>query len=199
MSVAPGAWMTEHWAELSGMLLGIGYVVLSVRQKILAWPLGLLSSLVYVLVFSQSGFYAGMGLQGYYVFISIYGWVTWKKGSDNPSGMLEVSRMGKTLALKTLLATALFCTAIFFVLKYWTDSPVPFGDAFTTSLGIVATWMMARKILENWLVWIVSDTVAICLYLFRGLELTAILYLAYASLAVTGYLQWKKSIQNRAL
>ncbi len=194
MAETLGQWMAGHWAEVAGVILGLGYVFLSVRQNLLTWPLGILSSLAYVYVFSQSKFYAGMGLQGYYVMISIYGWIHWKRGEEQPSGGLKVSHITTGTAAIAFLAAGTLCAGMYWALRTWTDSPVPFADAFTTSLGVVATWMMARKILENWIVWLVSDSVAILLYGSRELWPTAFLYLVYWSMAIAGYRQWKLSI-----
>lgn len=189
-------WLTTNYVELLGALCGLVYIVLSVRQNILTWPAGLISSLIYVAVFFQSKFYAGMGLQVYYVGISIYGWYFWLKGSRKEKhGEVAISKMKKSEAICATIAFPFIFTVILLVLLHLTDSPVPYPDALSTSLSIVATWMLARKILENWLLWIVADLVSTGLYIYKGLWPTTVLFLIYTILAFIGYSQWKRSLE----
>ncbi len=182
-----------NWGE---HVLGLVYIVFSVRQNILTWPAGILSSLLYVLVFFNAKFYAGMGLQVYYAAMSIYGWHYWLKGKkEDPSGHLPVTTLTvKQGVISVAVALPVFAL-IFIILRKYTDSPVPFFDAFITTLGIIGTWMLARKILFNWIIWVVSDVCATLLYASRGLWPTSILYLTYLSLAVYGYITWKRNLQ----
>lgn len=193
-------WFSQHWVEVTGALLGIVYVILSIRQNILTWPIGLLSSVLYAFVFLKAKFYAGTGLQVYYVFISIYGWYYWLRGKpEDTSGKLPVSRLKKSPAIVVTVIFSILFIFLFFILRSFTDSPVPIRDSFITSMGIVATWMLARKIIENWLLWILSDLVAISLYMSREMWPTMILYMVYVVLAMEGYFKWKSSIpeENR--
>jgi nicotinamide mononucleotide transporter len=196
MSENLGRWLTANYIELLGALFGLAYIVLSIRQNILTWPAGLISSLLYVAVFFHSKFYAGMGLQVYYVGISFYGWYFWLKGNrKDKQGEVPVSKMKKSEAILTALVSPFIFAAILLVLLHLTDSPVPYLDAVSTSLSIVATWMLARKILENWLLWIVADLVSTGLYIYKGLWPTTVLFLVYTVLAVVGYFQWKRSLE----
>lgn len=191
-------WFILNWVEILGALLGIGYVLLSVKQNILTWALGLATSLLYIYVFFVSKFYADMTLQFYYVWISIYGWIIWAKGKKTSHGRekLRVTHVSSRLAFNILIISILLWVGIFFVLKNFTDSPVPFGDAFTTAFSIVATWMLARKIIEHWLIWIVVDIVSIGLYIYKGLFPTTVLFIVYTSVAVWGYIEWRKDMLN---
>jgi nicotinamide mononucleotide transporter len=193
-------WFSQNRIEVTGALLGIVYIFFSIRQNILTWPVGLLSSLLYAFVFMKAKFYAGMGLQVYYVFISMYGWYFWIRGKrEEPSGTLPVTRLMKA---QTIILGGILCllfVTIFSLLRKFTDSPVPIPDAFITSIGIVATWMLARKIIENWLLWIISDAVAIALYISRGLWPTTILYIVYIVLAFVGYRKWEATRLQEAL
>jgi nicotinamide mononucleotide transporter len=180
-----------------GTIVGIIYIFLSIRQNIFTWPSGILTSVLYVIVFYQSKFYAGMGLQVYYVAISIYGWFYWmkgsKKGNEHKVPVIKASKK----ALRTLVATTiLIYGVILLILIKFTDSPVPFMDSLTTSLSIVATWMLARKIVETWLVWIVADILCTGLYLYQGLLFTSILFLVYTIMAFAGYLEWNKDLKS---
>ena len=186
-------WFSGNYIELLGAILGIVYIFFSIRQSIWTWPVGLLTSIIYVWVFLVSKLYADMGLQMYYVVISIYGWYEWLRGNQsNHSGSIKIS----SLSLKLGLIVALICLAIFiliwFILKNYTDSPVPIADSLATALSIVATWMLARKILEHWLVWIFVDAFSIGLFWYKDLLPTVLLFVVYTVMAVVGYLKWKK-------
>ena len=192
------SWVGAHAVEILGVIFSIGYLIFSIRQNILLWPLGIASALLYMVVFYQSKFYADMGLNAYYVIISIYGWLLWRRGSDESGVMLSVSRIGKRHALILLVITAIAFAGIGIILDRFTDSPVPYWDAFTTALSFTATWMLARKILENWILWIIVDAVSMALYLYRGLYPTLFLFAIYTTMAVIGYMKWKRSYKSRA-
>lgn len=186
------------WIEIFGVVTGILYVILEVKQNRLLWPLGLITSATYVYVFFTGKFYADMGLQVYYVLISIYGWYYWSRGGERSgSGELPVIRGDMKQLLILTLVFALSWTGIYFLLDRLTDSTVPLGDSFTTALAIVATWMLARKIIEHWFLWIIANLVSIALYIYKGLYPTVILYVVYTGMAVYGYLEWKRSMKRK--
>lgn len=193
-------WIVRNWVEITGTILGIAYVFLSIKQNILTWLLGLLTSVLYIYVFFASKFYADMALQVYYVWISIYGWIIWTKGKSTDHGreVLPVVKLKGKLTLTLGFISLALWAAIYFVLKEFTDSPVPIGDAFTTALSIVATWMLARKIIEHWIIWVVVDFVSLVLYLYKGLYPTSIMFVIYTGAAVWGYFKWKKDMLKNA-
>jgi len=185
------------WIEIFGVVTGIIYVILEVKQNRLLWPLGLLTSAIFVYIFFNGKFYADMGLQVYYVLISIYGWYYWSRGGERSgSGELPVVRGNRKQLFILSLIFAVSWIGIYFLLNSLTDSTVPLGDSFTTALAIVATWMLARKIIEHWFLWIVANLISIALYIYKGLYPTVILYVVYTAMAVYGYLEWKKSIKT---
>ena len=179
---------------MGGTLFGLIYVWLSIRQSILTWPAGIITSLLYCGVFFESKFYAGMGLQVYYLVISAYGWWSWNHGGETDSGEepLKVSLTSLNTWFTLFFVNFFLTFLMYFLLRRYTDSPIPFGDAFTTSLSIIATWMLARKKLEQWLIWIFVDLVSVGLYLYRGLYPTVFLFLVYAAMAGIGYYEWQK-------
>ncbi len=188
-------WLQVNWLELFGTVAALAYLYFSIKQKIWLWPLGILTSLVYVFIFFNAKFYADAGLNFYYVIISIYGWYFWmNRKSNSKSESIPIKQTDKRLALQLTAASIVVFILIAFILKNYTDSTVPYGDAFTTSLSIIATWMLAKKILEQWLVWIVVDAVSMLLYIYKDLQITAVLFLVYTALAVYGYFEWKKSL-----
>lgn len=187
------AWLSSHYVELLGVLFSLIYLFLSIRQQILLWPAGIISAVLYMVVFYQSKFYADMGLNGYYLIVSTYGWIHWSRGGRNNGRSLKITSIRLSQALVLLLVTAAGFVLIGILLSRYTDSPIPFWDAFTTAFSFAATWMLARKILEHWILWIVVDAVSMGLYLYRGLYPTLILFSIYTAMAVIGYLAWKRS------
>jgi nicotinamide mononucleotide transporter len=187
-----------HWEEVCGTISGLAYLYFSIRQSIWTWPLGLLSSALYVYVFFVSKFYADMGLQFYYVIISIYGWYAWLHGNGNTNqdGELKVSRTSVILWVKLFIVNLLLYLGIAYILLHFTDSPVPYWDSFTTALSIVATWMLARKKLEHWLLWVIIDSVSLGLYIYKGLYATVILFFVYTVMAGVGFRAWRKDLIN---
>lgn len=191
------SWLAANYMEIIGTLTSLIYIYLSVKKNILCWLFGIISSAIYVYVFLQSGFYADMGLNIYYVFISIYGWILWsrgKPGSENKAE-LPVSSLSLKLALLLFIITAIIFVLIAYLLANYTDSQIPYWDAFTTACSIVATWMLARKILEHWIIWIIVDLVSMGLYIYKDLYVTFVLFLVYTSLAVIGYIRWKRDLK----
>ncbi|MGM0665703.1 MAG: nicotinamide riboside transporter PnuC [Bacteroidota bacterium] len=189
-------WLSNHYIEVFGALTGILYVILEIRQNIWLWPLGLITSSVYIWVFFTSKFYADMGLQTYYVLISIYGWYWWLKGGEKKYDREALPVTGISMKLLTILAAVfiILFALIYFILVSYTDSPLPLGDAFTTALSIVATWMLARKIIEHWILWVVADLVSMALYIYKGLYPTVVLFAVYTVMAVIGYNEWRKTM-----
>jgi nicotinamide mononucleotide transporter len=189
------SWVSENYVEILGVAFSLLYLYFSIRQKILLWPMGIVSALLYMVVFFRSKFYADMGLNGYYLAISVYGWIIWKRGSKGKADPLAVTRIRLRLALFLALITAAAFFGIGLILDCYTDSPIPYWDAFTTALSFTATWMLARKILEHWILWIIVDAVSMGLYLYRGLYPTLLLFAVYTAMAVIGYIQWKRTLQ----
>nr|MBD3622836.1 nicotinamide mononucleotide transporter [Sunxiuqinia sp.] len=190
-------WLTANYIELLGAVLGFAYIFLSIRQHIFTWPVGLITSAIYVYVFLVSKFYADMLLQVYYVGVSIYGWYFWLKGNPDSKAELKVSRMPRRFYLPITGITIVLFLIFLFGLKYYTDSPVPFGDSLTTAMSIVATWMLARKYLEHWLIWIFVDFFSAFLYGFKGLWPTVILFLVYTGMAAVGYRSWRTDLKKQ--
>lgn len=188
------AWLAEHALEVAGVIFSLIYLFLSIRQHILLWPMGIISAVLYMAVFFRSKFYADMGLNGYYLLVSTYGWILWRRGRAGGSGELMVSRVSLRRGILLLGITVLAFLLIGLFLDRYTDSPIPYWDALTTAMSFTATWMLARKILEHWIVWVVVDLISMGLYLYRELYPTMILFAIYTTMALIGYYQWKKNL-----
>lgn len=181
-----------NWVEITGSILSLIYLYLSIRQKVSLWIFGFLASALYVVVFFDSKLYADMSLQLYYLVVSVYGWINWKRGKEEKE--LPATVTTKKMWLKLALATVAIYFIYYFVLLYFTDSTIPKSDSLVGALSIIATWMLARKLIENWLVWIVADALCVGLYIYKGLYPTVILFVIYTVMAVVGYFQWRKTI-----
>lgn len=190
------AWLIDNYIELLGALLSVLYLFLSIRQNILLWPVGILSAVLYIIVFFETKFYADMGLNAYYFLISIYGWITWRMANSGKGSGMPVVHVGATRGVLLLLIVLLLFLGIGYLLDNYTDSPIPFWDAFTTAGSIVATWMLTKKIIEHWILWVVIDIVSLGLYLHRGLFPTAVLFAIYTTMAVLGFIQWRRSMKS---
>jgi nicotinamide mononucleotide transporter len=212
-------WFANNFIEIFGAVTGILYVFLEIRQTIWLWPVGIITSAVYIWVFFTGKLYADMSLQGYYLVISIFGWYWWAKRTKGGMGEVENGRSGDPPSLKlrrkkeseeqelqvtrldlrtgVILSVVfiLLYTVMWFVLTRLTDSPVPVRDSFITSLSIIATWMLARKIYEHWFLWIVVNITAAMLFLTRGLYPTVILYIVYGVMSLVGLKAWRKTIR----
>ena len=179
--------------ELLAAIVGAISVWLSVRQNILSWPTAIVNVLLYVLVFREARLYADMGLQVIYAILSVYGWYEWLHGGENRTE-LHVTRTGPRLGLILAAIAAAGAVALGVLLRSATDAALPFMDSFLSSTSLVAQWMMTRKKLENWLVWIAVDVLYVGMFIFKGLYLTAGLYAVFLGLAVAGWIDWRRSL-----
>ncbi|MCD6201160.1 MAG: nicotinamide mononucleotide transporter [Bacteroidales bacterium] len=202
-------WFILHSAliiELLGVLFALVYLWFSIRQKIWLWPFGILTSAFYIYVFYHSRLYADMGLQVYYLVVSIYGWYNWlyggKKGKKDTLPVRAVNRRITGILLSVTFVVYWVLVWMLTFIPHWLAIPssqLIYWDAFTTAASIVATWMLTQKILEQWLVWIAVDAVSMGLYIYKGLYLTAGLFLVYATMAVIGYLQWRQGMNAESI
>lgn len=191
--------MEFNWVEIVGACTGITYLILEIKQNMWLWPVGLLNAIFYSIIFYMGGLYAIMTLQLYYIVMMIYGWYQWSKKdseSDIDYESSAVKRVNPTLWLYLVIATIAVWGLYYLVLITFTDSTVPIWDAMTTSMSIIGTWMLAKRYLEQWWVWIFVNIFSVGLYFYQGLTITSILYAFYAIMAVVGLQQWRKSMNN---
>ena len=186
--------------EIIGTLIGLVYLWLEYRASIYLWIASIIMPAVYLFVYYDAGLYADFGINIYYLLAAIYGWWVWKYGNKEKQGEeLPITRMPRGKWKMAAAMYLVFQMLIAWILIRYTDSNVPWCDAFTTALSMVAMWMLARKYLEQWLVWIVVDVVSVALYLYKGLFFTAGLYALYAIIAVYGYWNWKNMMELKKL
>lgn len=194
-------WLGAHGsscAELFGFITGAFNVWLVTRESIWSWPLGVLNAGFYVVVFARTGLYSDTGLQVVYLVLSFYGWWHWARGGVAHAPVL-VTRASAMLMLRLLGLGIVVWFALSSVTSRIPGSTLPRLDALLVTVSLIAQWMMTRKLLENWLLWIAVDVVYVPLLYSRGLRLSAVLYAVFLALAVIGFVQWKRSALRRTL
>jgi nicotinamide mononucleotide transporter len=184
--------------EILAVITGIISVYLSTRENIWSWPTAIVNVSLYFVVFYEAKLYADMGLQVVYFVLSLYGWYEWLYGGENRTE-LHVSRVSRSLGVRLAVLGVVSAAVLGTALARFTDASLPYVDSATTTTSLVAQWMMTRKILENWAVWVAVDVVYIGMFVYKKLYLTTGLYAVFLVLAIMGYVQWKRSLEAREL
>ena len=179
------------WLELVAVLLALIMVFCNIREIHWGWPLAMVSSLLYGELFWRSRLYGDASLQIVFVVVAGWGWWQWLRGHAADGGLLHVQRLSRAGVWQTLLASALLWPGIGLVLKHFTNTDVPWWDAFPTALSLVGQFLLGRKYNENWLLWIAVNTVSVGLFAYKGLWLTALLYTVFIGLSVAGWRAWQ--------
>lgn len=183
------------WVEWLGVLTGVLCVYLAVKENILNWPISIISVICYIYIFYHAKLYGDTLLQFYFLFTAAYGWYYWSYGKVNS---IKSDRPISTLSKKSLLIY--FVCVVFgslltgYLLKRFTDTDVPYIDSICTILSFTAQYLLTRKKIENWLIWILVDIIYIPLYVHKNLLATAILYFIFLFIAVKGYKDWNKKL-----
>lgn len=183
--------------ELTAVVLALLYVVLAIKEHRNCWLAGGMSAGIYAVVFWRVDLLMEAALQLFYIAMSVYGWRSW--GADNSAAALPIQRWPWRNHVAALSFVVLGAWLLGGLLSSYTSAAMPFMDTGTTLAALVTTWMVARKVLANWLYWIAIDAVSIYLYLNRGLDLTAALFGAYIVLAAAGYWQWQKHFAHQQI
>ena len=188
----------EQALEIIGTLVGLVYLWLEYKASIWLWIASIIMPAIYIFVYYEAGLYADFGINIYYLGAAVYGWFVWKYGhkSQEEKG-LPITCMPKRSWLKSFVVFVVAQFVIAWMLINYTDSNVPWWDAFTTALSIIGMWMLACKYLEQWWVWFVVDVVCVGLYIYKELYFTAGLYGLYAIIAVFGWWNWKKLMKTQ--
>ena len=182
--------LIDNLAEIIGAVLAIGYLLLAVRQIIWCWLAWILSSLLYLYVMFNAGLYMEAALQIFYVAMGLYGWMQWRKGGTEDHLVVRRWGLGNHLfAVSVILILTLLSGE---VLSNYTTAAMPFMDALTTWGAIVTTYMVAKKLIENWIYWFVIDSISIYLFVSRELYFTAVLFFVYLFIIIIGYRSWKQ-------
>lgn len=185
------------WLEAIAVFFGIASVFYSMREHIWVYPTGIVSTLIYVWICFEFKLYADMGINAYYFGMSIYGWYVWTHPKKNQE-ILPVTWLDSRGWLYSAGLFAISYPSLVFVLGNFTDSDVPYWDSFTTASAFVGMWLMAKKKVENWIFWIITDLVSVPLYFYKGLLLTSFQFLLFTVLATMGLFAWIKSAKTYA-
>ena len=190
--------MSFEWVNLEtlAVVLGIGYLLLAMRESSLCWYCAFFSTALYVWIFGDVSLYMESALNVYYMAMAIYGWLQWQRGGADKSGVKII----RWTARQHLLGVAIILAASVtsgYLLSSNTAAKLPYLDSFTTWGSVFTTIMVAQKVLENWLYWIVINCVSIYLYIDRGLDQTAAMFFLYLVLATLGFLTWKKAYDTQ--
>ncbi len=188
-------WLT--WTEYVAAAFGIVSVWLSTREHLAAWPTAIVNVLLYVLVFRAQRLYADMGLQVVYAIISVYGWWHWARGGAGET-TLPVTRTPARQFGALAITAAVGSGVLGLVLARYTDAVLPWADATLSATSLVAQWMLTRKLIENWLVWIVLDVAYVAMFSLKHLWPTAALYAVFLVLACLGWRSWRESLRAQA-
>ena len=189
----------QNWIEVIAVILAILYLVLAVKQNILCWLAGIISSVLYFFIMRSAGLYMEAYLQIFYVFMGFYGWSQWRIGARTSNNFV-VNTWNKLQHFYALSLILILSAISGFLLKLFTDAALPFFDALVTCGAVVATYMVAKKLLENWIYWLVIDSISILLFISRGLLPTAFLFGIYIVIIFFGYKSWNKILkENNAI
>ncbi len=189
-------WIGAHYFELIAAALGFIAIFLQIKQNVWYWLVSIIMVTMYIYIYIDAKLYADMSLQVYYLLISFYGWYMWLFGKqvNNHKTELKVSQTKNRLRYILGALSVVLFFAIAWFLIHFTNSDLPYWDSFTTSLSFIATWMLARKKIENWIVWIIVDAVSVGIYVYKELYPTAVLFLFLTILAFVGYRKWKEDL-----
>ena len=196
-----GVWqfILNNWIELFGTVSGLIYIIFSYRHSVWLWPIGIATSAAYIIVFYDTALYADMLLQVYYLFVSVYGWLHWVLGKQvtKATHELKISRLKPYQWFVCIIVTGAL-TLLYLPFGKYFNAAFPLIDGFITAGSIVATWMLTRKIVEQWIFWVILDATSVILMIAKDKYPTAILMSVYTILAAAGYFKWLKDykLQN---
>lgn len=186
------------WAELIGAVLGVSMVICNIKEIHWGWPLAFASSAMYFLVFWGSKLFGDASLQIFFAVMATWGWWQWLQGVRVDGSILKIQTLSKSSTIKLIAVCAILWLATGLFLLKFTTTDVPWWDAFPTALSIVATFLLGRKYIENWPMWIIVNIVGIALFAYKGLWLTVGLYAVFAIMAGVGWRAWRKQLAAKA-
>ncbi|MES2650984.1 MAG: nicotinamide riboside transporter PnuC [Bacteroidota bacterium] len=184
--------------EWFGVFTGILCVWLAAKNNIWNWPIAIISVLIYIFIFFETKLYADMGLQVYFFVTNIYGWYFWSKQRNNPEESRPVSLITKKEIVLSIIGVIGFTIVLGFLLFKKTDASFPFVDSFCTACSLIAQIFLARKVLQNWLIWIFVDAIYVGMYFSKDLYATGLMYALYIGIATMGYLDWRKVYREQS-
>lgn len=182
------------WLEVIAFVLALAMVGCNIREIHWGWPLAAISSVLYCALFWRSKLYGDAALQVFFALVALWGWAQWLRGLRDDGGALTVSQLSRRGLLASLATGALLWPATGWFLKTWTDTDVPWWDAFPTAVSVIGQILLGRKYLENWAVWLLVNLVSVGLFAWKSLWLTAVLYALFAALSIVGWRAWRRRL-----
>jgi nicotinamide mononucleotide transporter len=180
------------WLEIVAFVLAVAMVVFNIRVNPVAWPLAITSSLLYFALFWDSRLYGEASLQILFAAVAVWGWWQWLRGTQADGSALRVRRLGARGLWIALAAFAVAWPAAGLFLDRFTDTDVPWWDAFPTAASVIGQWLLGRKYVENWPTWVVVNVVSVGLFAFKGLWLTVLLYAVFIGMSFAGWRAWHR-------
>ena len=189
-------YLLANWLEVLGLLSGVLCVWLLIRENVLTFPIGLVYAVITVVVVARANLFADVVLNVYYVAMNAYGWYFWRFGGQQRrrANTLSVGLVPGSQWVWIVVAIVFGTLMMGWYFATQTAAALPYPDSFTTVASFLAMWMSARKYLESWILWLIIDVVQVVLYLVKGIEAYALLYLIYLGMAVSGWLNWRKHL-----
>lgn len=177
------------------MILAIAYLLLAIKQSLWCWAAAFFSTLIYSIIFFDVSLLMDSALNVYYIVMAIYGWYSWKYTGKLQEEELQVTSYGLNKNIKVISILTILSLVVGYIMANYTSADFAYIDSFTTVFAIFSTYMLAKKILENWIYWIVIDAISIYIYIQKGLNLTAVLFVIYTVLAFVAYKNWKEEYE----
>lgn len=182
------------WLEIAAVAIALVMVGCNIREIHWGWPLAAISSLMYLALFWRSKLYGEAALQVFFAVLALWGWFQWLRGHRDDGSALRVAQLSRHGLLVTLAACALLWPLLGVFLKAYTDTDVPWWDAFPTAISVIGQFLLGRKYVENWLAWLAVNTVSVALFVHKGLWLTVLLYGVFIVLSVVGWRAWLRKL-----
>jgi len=185
--------------EAAAVILAIAYLLLAIRENVLCWLFAFVSTAIYTVLFWDVSLLMDSALNVYYMAMAVYGWYQWTRGGtngDEQAHALAVRSMSGQQHVLVITTIAILTLVSGYLLNEHSSAAWPYVDSFTTWASVITTYLVTRKYLQNWLYWIVIDAVSIPLYIDRGLNLTALLFVIYTIVAFIGYFSWRDHLRN---
>lgn len=183
--------------EMVAVFLSVTYLLLAIKQNLWCWVAAFISTLIYTILFFDASLLMDSALNMFYLVMAIYGWYSWKYGNGiNKNEELEITSYGLNKNLKIIGVLIIVSLILGYIMANYTSADFAYLDTFTTVFAVFTTYTLTKKVLENWLYWIVIDSVSIYIYINKGFYLTAVLFAFYTVLAFIAYNNWKKEYEN---
>lgn len=181
--------LMSSW-EITASLFGVAYVILAAKESLWTWAFGFVSTLIYTLIFWEGALVSSSLLNFYYMLMAVYGFYAWHNGKEDEA--LKISTYKGSKNLKIISLGLLFSLLIGYLSTTYSDAKLAYMDSFVLVFSVIATWMLTQKVLENWLYWLVIDSVAMVLYWKMNYLATVILFMVYIILGIYAYATWRK-------